>query len=277
MKTLLLSIAMFAPLSQETAPADRSLAAEQIQAALAKVEGRSSPEALSALVEAGRGSLEALQGSHAAEVLRSSLARAQESAADAPRAADRLRRDLASLASTLAFEPLIEAPLPEGFPAPTPLGEVELKTYPRYRLVQAEMNNGQSSFWQLFSHIQRNDIAMTAPVETTYATDGSLRETRMAFLYESPDMGELGSDGTVEVIEKGGATVVSLGCRGYASQSAVANAAQRLEAWLGTRVDLRAAGPMRVMGYNSPMVPGDRRFFEVQLPVAEVEGADRAR
>jgi hypothetical protein len=27
------------------------------------------------------------------------------------------------------------------------------------------------------------------------------------------------------------------------------------------------AGPMRVMGYNSPFVPRDLNFFEVQIPV----------
>ena len=27
------------------------------------------------------------------------------------------------------------------------------------------------------------------------------------------------------------------------------------------------AGPLRTMAYNSPMVRGDRRYFEVQLPV----------
>jgi hypothetical protein len=36
-----------------------------------------------------------------------------------------------------------------------------------------------------------------------------------------------------------------------------------------------SAGPMRIMGYNSPFVPRDRNFFEVQIPVkaAEAEGS----
>jgi len=277
MMSLLLTLAMLGPLSQETAPPDRSLAAGQLRTALEQAESRSAADAFQLLLGAGREALGHLRGSRAAEVLDASLAQAADRSVDLPAAATRLRRELTSLASTLAFEPLLEAPLPRGFPAPTPLGEIELKAYPRYRLVEAEMKGGQSSFWQLFSHIQRNDIAMTAPVETTYSADGSLREERMAFLYESPDMGRLGSDGTVEVLEKSGASVVSIGCRGYASRTAIQNATQRLESWLSVRLDLEVTGPLRVMGYNSPMVPGDRRFFEVQIPVRTVPASDAVR
>jgi hypothetical protein len=35
-----------------------------------------------------------------------------------------------------------------------------------------------------------------------------------------------------------------------------------------------AAGPLRIMAYNSPFVPRDRNFFEVQMPVLPVEKKD---
>ena len=59
------------------------------------------------------------------------------------------------------FEPLVEAPLPEGFPGPGPLGRVVVKNYPKYRAARVE---GGNSFWTLFQHIKRNDVQMTAPV-----------------------------------------------------------------------------------------------------------------
>ncbi len=33
-----------------------------------------------------------------------------------------------------------------------------------------------------------------------------------------------------------------------------------------------AAGPLRVTGYNSPFVPRDKNFFEVQIPLKAVQG-----
>jgi hypothetical protein len=62
--------------------------------------------------------------------------------------------------------------------------------------------------------------------------------------------------------------VVSIGMRGAHSAAAVEEARQRLLAWFEERKsEYRPAGPLRVMGYNSPMIPADRRFFEVQIPI----------
>ncbi|MHC4956514.1 MAG: fasciclin domain-containing protein, partial [Planctomycetota bacterium] len=84
----------------------------------------------------------------------------------------------AKAAST--FKPIIEADLPEGFPAPGPVGEVSLKLYPKYRAARA---NGRASFWTLFTHIKKNKIAMTAPVEMAVSDEGGdLKQTNMAFL-----------------------------------------------------------------------------------------------
>ena len=74
----------------------------------------------------------------------------------------------------LAFEPIMEAPLPVGFPAPVPAGEIAVIEYPRYRLARAGMKGGQNgTFFTLFRHIQSNDIPMTAPVEMTMDEDGT--------------------------------------------------------------------------------------------------------
>ena len=62
--------------------------------------------------------------------------------------------------------------------------------------------------------------------------------------------------------------VVSIGVRGEQSGSAMRQAGQRLSDWLVQNNNrYQRTGPVRVMGYNSPFVPRDRQFFEVQLQV----------
>jgi hypothetical protein len=67
---------------------------------------------------------------------------------------------------------IAEARLPEGFPAPGPIGKVVIKEYPAYRAARtapADSTAGQNEmFWPLFQHIKRNEIAMTAPVEMEF-------------------------------------------------------------------------------------------------------------
>lgn len=192
--------------------------------------------------------------------------------------AEWLERELLALASDLEFQPVREAELPLGFPEPTPVREIELKQYPQYRAASAAMDrNANGAFWKLFKHIQANDIAMTAPVETTFAeSDAGLRTTRMSFLYGEPELGVVGPEGAVEVVDAPPMWVVSLGCRGNDGAARIASAHQELLAWIGNRPELAVAGELRVMGYNSPMVFGNRRYYEVQVPVQRML-ADFAR
>jgi len=193
---------------------------------------------------------------------------------DGEAAAGGLRSTLSELASDLAFEPLVEAPLPVGWPALTPLHEIEVRAYPRYRMAAAPVaaRGSGGAFWRLFGHIQHNEIAMTAPVEMTLDERvGSAREVTMAFLYELPDQRSEAVDDAVVIVDAPQAQAVSIGLRGESSSRRVAQARSALEAWLAERSDLEASGPARVLGYNSPMVPRSRKFFEVQIPVRPVE------
>lgn len=176
-----------------------------------------------------------------------------------------------SRASAETFQPIKEAELPKGFPGYTPVGQVEIKKYPAYRKASA---SGGSEFWTLFQHIKKNDIQMTAPVEMDYGDPHVEKSTEryMAFLYESPQQGSAGKQGRVEVSDVPAMTVVSIGCRGSQSPQAIAEARQKLLDSLAQKKDEYAiAGPMRVMGYNSPFVPRDKNFFEVQIPVKAVK------
>jgi hypothetical protein len=96
--------------------------------------------------------------------------------------------------------------------------------------------------------------------------DSDLRETDMAFLYETPEQGQAGQDGAVAVLDLPSRTVLSIGLRGDAGRAVLEDAraailaAAKAEGW-------EADGPWRRLGYNSPMIPAARRFWELQLPV----------
>lgn len=165
------------------------------------------------------------------------------------------------------FAPEKEAELPQGFPPHTKVGAIELKQYPAYRKATS---TGSASFWALFRHISSNKIKMTAPVELTYgrAESGAVKEENMAFLYAAPDLGRKGTYGAVEVTDVPAATVLSTGVRGARNEKSVRQALDRLRAWLeANKADYAEAGSPRVMAYNSPFVPRERQFFEVQIPV----------
>ena len=198
--------------------------------------------------------------------------------AESLRAADgdakALAKQAAALASDLTFRPVAEAELPAGVPGFAVLDEVEVRTYPTYRMVKTAMKGGSmGAFWPLFNHIKDNEIAMTTPVQVDYAEDGERqREASMAFLYGSPDLGPLRKDGAVEVVDVPSLTVLTLGSRGYDRKSRVEELRERMNGWLADHPEWEVAGPMRTMGYNSPSVAGNRRYFEVQIPIKPKAG-----
>ena len=222
-------------------------------------------------------------GSQAARRLASATAAAvAHESQDGPMvAATKLRLALADLDSDLRFTPVREAELPKGFPTYAALDEIELRDYPTYRMVRAPMrrNGSMSSFWMLFNHIKKNDIAMTTPVQIDYDHNGeAAAEQSMAFLYGDPAIGEAGKNGKVEVVDVPAVTVLSVGARGYERPDRLATLNERLLRWLAANAtEFEAAGTMRMMNYNSPSVGDDRRYFEVQVPVRKVEAKPKAK
>jgi hypothetical protein len=192
---------------------------------------------------------------------------------DPVKAVDFFMNSISESRKDLSFQPTKEAEQPEGFPLPTPVGEIEIKKYPAYRKAETDMSVNRA-FWTLFSHIKNENIAMTAPVEIDYGKvrNTELKEQRMAFLYGKPNLGEAGKDKTVDVIDNPAATVVSIGVRGPQNKDSILAAQSRLEAWLESeKTSWASAGSLRIMAYNSPFVPRDRNFYEVQIPVLPVE------
>jgi uncharacterized surface protein with fasciclin (FAS1) repeats len=183
-----------------------------------------------------------------------------------------LQEGLRNALETLEFQPFQEARLPKGFPTPTPVGEIKVKRYPAYRLARTAMPSGRlgegRAFFALFEHIARNKIEMTAPVELTYSTEKELpRGEAMAFLYEDAELGSLGHSGSVEVSDVPAMTTVTIGVRGEQTAERIEEARERLQHWLDQQEEYEVSGKLRVMGYNSPMVPVERQYIEVELPI----------
>jgi hypothetical protein len=192
-----------------------------------------------------------------------------------------LQNDLGRVIESLTFRPWMEAQVPEGFPEFTPVHHIEVKTLPEYRLARASMpatvRRGENgAFWKLFGHIKRNDIAMTAPVQMDYtSSDGNAAVASMAFLYGSRTIGKAGRDSTdsgIETVDIPEQDVVSIGVRGRMTPQSIERGHRELLKWLDNRkAEYRPSGPLRRMGYNSPFIPDERAYFEVQIPVEKVE------
>lgn len=170
----------------------------------------------------------------------------------------------------------VTTPLPEGYPAPTAPGALELKRYPAVRRAEVSgrgaLERGMNgAFFPLFWHIKRAGIAMTAPVEVDVQPDlgdAAPEGWTMAFLYRTPDLGPVGpAAGEVTVVDRAPVTVLAIGLSGADRPAQLREAEARLTEWLAGQTRWERAGAPRVLYYNGPEVPRARRWFEVQLPV----------
>jgi hypothetical protein len=193
------------------------------------------------------------------------------------RSDDALAAEVGELVDDLRFQPLVEAELPRGVPGFQALDELELRHYPAYRLARTSLRGGAlAAFWPLFRHIQQREIAMTTPVQMDWREDAGSRAASMAFLYGSPELGPIGQQGDVEVVDQAPVTVLSIGARGRDRPALLAELRARIDAWLALHPEWVVAGPQRTMGYNSPSVADERRYFELQVPVQPRTMAGRA-
>lgn len=173
------------------------------------------------------------------------------------------------------------APLPEGFPPPTADGAIEVKQYPEYRAATVQTTGSLASassqgFSPLYQHISRNDISMTAPVETRYPSATlddqapGQGEAAVSFLYRSLDIvpQEVAPDIQVEDIPP--MTVVSIGTRGAYSYATYLDSIHRLQAWLTEHPNYTVVGPPRRFFYDGPFLPDALKRSDVQIPVQEI-------
>lgn len=186
----------------------------------------------------------------------------------------------AASASGLSAEPtseptlprgfIAEAPLPEGFPPPSEPGKIVEKTYPRSRTYSA---GGPNAFIKCFSYLSVKRYEMTAPVVLDYPagvaegkspTDGA---ERMHFVLERPMFDKPGKKLLVEVADVPRTRVVSVAVQADLTAELLTTCETKLRVYVKNRPGLEIAGDLRVLGYNSPSVEAEKRFWEIQLPV----------
>ncbi|HRK32274.1 MAG TPA: heme-binding protein [Tepidisphaeraceae bacterium] len=175
----------------------------------------------------------------------------------------------------------IDTPLPTGYPPPTPPQAIDLKTYPAVRAARVNGAGNPDSgknetFWPLFNHIKKHEIAMTSPVEMNYSNltsaPGSAPDAwSMSFLYREPDMNQPGQEGAVIVEDTAPLTVISLGMKGDYSMKTMREGMQQIESWLTENPHWQPAGEWRTLYYNGPALFFWNKWAEVQLPVKPTE------
>lgn len=170
----------------------------------------------------------------------------------------------------------VTTPLPEGYPIPTPPGAIEVKSYPVVRRAEVEGTGNPDSgmngtFWPLFKHIKKHEIAMTSPVEMDYP-DGmgewnDQSKWKMSFLYREREMNAEGQEGSVVVRDAKPLVVIAIGVRGDYTTSRMKAAKVKLDTWLGEHAEWKVAGAPRVLHYNGPTLAFWNKWSEVQVPV----------
>lgn len=177
----------------------------------------------------------------------------------------------------------ITTPLPEGYPAPTPPGAIDLKRYPLVR--RAEIGGTISpdwgmnfAFFPLFNHIKRRDIAMTSPVEMNYQGLGAVGAEKpsswtMSFVYRTPEQGAAGvdpKDERVRIEDIPPMTVVAVGMRGPYKMNRMNRGIAQLREWLAQQSEWEVGGEPRALFYNGPEASSRDLWSEVQIPVRRV-------
>jgi hypothetical protein len=187
------------------------------------------------------------------------------------------------------FSPTVlpAAPLPEGFPPPTPEGQIEVKQYPAYRSATVRYSGELSmaanrAFDPLYRHISSNNISMTAPVETRYPVStleasemgapDERGEALVSFLYRSTDIYPSEIAQNIQVEDIAPMTVVSLGLKGSYDYSSYQKNIERLREWLAQHPEWTVVGSPRRFFYDAPYVPEPAKRSEIQIPIRRVDG-----
>ena len=96
--------------------------------------------------------------------------------------------------------------------------------------------------------------------------DGKLHQAGMAFLYQNEDVGQTGPDGSKVVVKDIPAEMVlSYTWQGPDTKANIAAARAQLDTALEARK--KQAKSFRMLGYNGPGTPRDKRTWELQAVI----------
>jgi hypothetical protein len=174
------------------------------------------------------------------------------------------------------------APLPDGFPQPTPSGKIEVRQYPAYRsgtfTYKGKLSQAANeSFNPLFQHISSNGISMTAPVEARYpsitleelpnAKPDEVGQAEISFLYRNKAVQPKQIAGGIKVESHPSIKVVSIGIRGPYTYAIYQENLELLRNWLAEHPSYAVSGLPRRFFYDSPFTPDAFKRSEVQIPI----------
>lgn len=180
----------------------------------------------------------------------------------------------------------VSAPLPKGFPPPTPAEKIEVKDYPAYRsgtfTYKGQLSQATgAAFDPLYRHISSNNIAMTAPVETRYplitlqesggGKPDDRGEAEVSFLYRSTDIQPQQIAQGIKVEDHAPMMVVSIGIQGAYSYASYQQHLEQLRQWLAQHQNYTVTGSPRCFFYDSPFIPDGLKRSEVQIPIRKVD------
>jgi len=178
-----------------------------------------------------------------------------------------------------AVKKAMSAPLPVGFPTPTPHDMIEVKQYPAYRsgtyTYEGNLSEATSySFNPLFRHISSNNISMTAPVEARYpiaTIDQPMQQgkAKISFLYNNNEINPQQISADIQVEDHPPMLVVSLGIQGAYGYGSYPEHIARLKQWLANHPEYEIIGEPREFLYDSPYTPSPLKRREVQIPIRQ--------
>ena len=155
--------------------------------------------------------------------------------------------------------------------AKTKVGEFEIKTLPKARLIASQTDaayfeDNNRLFRPLFRYISSRDIAMTTPVEA------EMNPGIMYFYIDAEVRNEvLDATEKISVHEVPERLVASLGVRGGYSEQNFNEASAKLSTWLLKNPVYKATGKIRGIFWNGPFIPSFLKRFEVHIPVQLVK------
>ena len=170
----------------------------------------------------------------------------------------------------LALIPIMCSAYEQAF-AKTNVGEFEIKTLPKARLIASQTDaayfqDNNRLFRPLFQYISSRNIAMTTPVEAEM-------NPGIMYFYIDAEVSNEVLDATehVSVHEIPERLVASLGVRGGYNEHNFNNASAKLSAWLLRNPVYKATGKIRGIFWNGPFMPDFLKHFEVHIPVQMVK------
>jgi effector-binding domain-containing protein len=169
---------------------------------------------------------------------------------------------LTGTTTTMAYEQM--------FPKTEP-AVIELKQLPAMKALK---NQGSGSYFKqdddlfmpLFRYIQKNELAMTTPVESELAPG-----TMKFFVGSEVDVSAIASTEQIKIVEIPPRLVVAIGIRGSYNEKNYEKALSKAQAWLADQPEYAPDGAPRMIYWNGPFIPWFLKKSELHLPIKKMK------